>query len=164
MADEATTVPFIDGSGNSRRQLSAANGLGDVSPQTLLRVNEDFVSLTNPLPVQALSPPNAVALITTTSLQPNLVVSTNPCSILFINVVGADASGWALIFDAVAPPGDGSVEPVAAFQIYEGVGGYTVFPAAPAQMSAGCVICLSSGDTPYTKVTGPNGMIWVQKF
>jgi hypothetical protein len=152
MADSSTVVPFVDGTSITRQQLSTNDNAGSIAPQTALRTNGGPVEVGNPLPVH--SP--AIPLVSSATLEASHIFRTAPASLYTMQVAGLSAFGWLLVFDAVSPPDDGAVAPVAAIPATALAGTQITFGGTPALFVNGVVGVLSTTG-PFVKTTGPTG-------
>jgi hypothetical protein len=152
MADAETAIPFVDGTGNLRQQLSTANASGYVVPQTALRANGGAVEAGNPLPMRSAPVP----LLASTAIEASHVFRTAPASLFGMTATGLSAFAWLLVFDATSVPADGPVAPLAAIQATSLASVAISFGGVPAAFATGVVGVLSTTG-PFIKTTGPTG-------
>lgn len=86
------------------------------------------------------------------------VFSLEPRSVYSITATGLSADAWLLLFDAIAPPDDGAVAPVAAVRTQSLTIVQISFGGALAAFANGVVAVLSSSG-PFTKTSGPTGFL-----
>lgn len=81
-----------------------------------------------------------------------------PGAVFSVTATGLSGDAWLLLFDAIAPPGDGNVEPVAAVRAESLTMVRIAFGGVPAAFVNGVVGVLSTSG-PFTKTSGPTGFL-----
>lgn len=97
-------------------------------------------------------------LVSSAAVEGAHIFSVTPGGVFSVTATGLTADAWLLLFDAIAAPADGNVEPVAAMRAPSLALVQIAFGGVPASFANGLVGVLSSSG-PFTKTTGPTGFL-----